>query len=316
MTIPNRNFNFPTALKYGPGRIKELAEHCTAHGIKRPLLWVHCPAGAALTDRFGAAHVVMQRTDRFEAFPEADPTVVARQIAHLKRRADLVVYAAEPLMREEAGSVARQVLITHGVDVERFAMAGEAGVVPDDVAGIPGPRVGFIGGIDAHTFDPQLFVEVARRLSDVQFVMVGGTSLEEGWCPLPNVHMLGRKPYDEVAGYMAAAQCLIMPWNKSEWIKACNPIKLKEYLAVGRPVVTTDFDALDGWRDLVSVAHAADDFAAAIRRSLVADYDPTAARERVARETWDAKADLLADALMDLSGAKAVLADDQEKRAA
>ena len=87
--------------------------------------------------------------------------------------------------------------------------------------------------------------------------MIGGCSLPDGWCALPNVHFLGRKPYDEVARYMAAMDVLIMPWNHSEWIKACNPIKLKEYLAVGRPVVTTDFPALDGWRDLVRVADGA-----------------------------------------------------------
>ncbi len=192
-------------------------------GIKRPLLWIHCPAGAALLDKLDAVTVVMQRTDRFEAFPEADPTVVARQIAELKSLADLVVYAAPHLMREETGTVARQVLITHGVDIDAFTAAGmNPEPVPADVASIPGPRVGFIGGIDAHTFDPELFVAVARQLADLSFVMVGGSSLEEGWCPLPNVHLLGRKPYDEVARYMAACDCLIMPWNDSEWIKACS----------------------------------------------------------------------------------------------
>ncbi|HRY06953.1 MAG TPA: glycosyltransferase [Hyphomicrobiaceae bacterium] len=273
-------------------------------GIRRPLLWVHCPAGAALTESFSAKHVVMQRTDRFEAFPEADGALVARQIAHLKQRADLVVYAAPHLMQEEAGSVKRQVLITHGVDLNRFAAAGEGhGALLVDVAGIPEPRVGFIGGIDAHTFDPQLFVEVARRLADVNFIMVGGCSLEEGWCPLANVHLLGRKPYDDVASYMAASNCLIMPWNDSDWIKACNPIKLKEYLAVGRPIVTTDFDALEGWRDLVTVAKGPDAFAAAIRRALVTPYDANAARQRVTSETWDGKADLLARTLVSLTPA-------------
>lgn len=278
-------------------------------GIRRPLLWVHCPAGAALVDEIDAAAVVMQRTDRFEAFPEADPSVVARQIAHLKQRADLVVYAAPHLMREEEGEVHRQVLVTHGVEVERFVEAGldaevarlaGAPLDPADIAHVPHPRVGFVGGIDAHTFDPALFVEVARRLHDVSFVMVGGCSLAEDWCPLPNVTFVGRKPYDEVASYMAAVDCLIMPWNESDWIKACNPIKLKEYLAVGRPVVTTEFGALDGWRDLVRIASGADAFAAAIRSSLDTPHDAALCRARVAPESWDGKADGLARALLDL----------------
>ncbi|MFV0367591.1 MAG: glycosyltransferase [Hyphomicrobiaceae bacterium] len=270
-------------------------------GIRRPLLWVHCPAGAALTGKLGARFTVMQRTDRFEAFPEADPSVVEEQIAHLKSTADLVIYAAPHLMAEEQDEVARQLLVTHGVDVERFVSAGkDSAISPPDVASLTTPRVGFIGGLDAHTFDPSMFNSVAKQMPDIQFVMVGGSSLDDDWCTLPNVHFLGRKPYDEVADYMAACDCLIMPWNQSEWIKACNPIKLKEYLAVGRPVITTDFDALEGWRDLVTIANGAEAFAAAIRHALDTPYDPSIARQRVASESWDQKADLLAEHLLQL----------------
>ena len=132
--------------------------------------------------------------------------------------------------------------------------------------------------------------------------MVGGCSLPEGWCPLANVHLLGRKPYDEVASYMAAADALIMPWNQSDWIKGCNPIKLKEYLAVGRPVVTTDFPALAEYRDLVRVATDADGFAAALKDVLATPFDPRAQRERVRAESWEAKAGLVMAALRGLAG--------------
>lgn len=277
-------------------------------GIKQPLLWEHCPAGAKLTEEIPAAAVVMQRTDRFEAFPEADPEIVGAQIAHLKSRADLVVYAASHLMAEEEGQVARQLLVTHGVDFERFRDAGSKREDiaknqlggPADMAEIGRPRIGFIGGVDHHTFDPELFLKVAGALPDMQFVIVGGCSLADDWCLLPNVHFLGRKPYDEVADYMAAMDVLIMPWNDSDWIAGCNPIKLKEYLAVGRPVVTTDFPALDGWRDLVSVAKGADEFAAALRSAVECPHDPQPGRERVESQSWEAKGQLLGDALVDL----------------
>ena len=231
-------------------------------GIKKPLLWVHCPAGAALINDIPHAALVLQRTDRFEAFPEADPTVVGEQIKTLKAAADLVVYCNANLMAEESNQVRRQILITHGVDLETFITAGSMKAPgPADVAILKRPRVGFIGGIDAHTFGPKLFLGTASRLPDVEFALIGGCSLPEGWCTLPNVKLLGRKPYELVANYMAAMDVLIMPWNDSEWIKACNPIKLKEYLAVGRPVVTTDFPALDRYRDLVRVAKTPRDFA-------------------------------------------------------
>ena len=262
-------------------------------GITKPLLWIHCPAGAKLVDELPSAAVILQRTDRFEAFPEGDAKLLTKQIAKLKAHADLVVYAAPHLMDEEKGSVNDQLLVTHGVDLKRFIEAGSRQAVPADVAAIPGPRIGFIGGIDAHTFDPSLFVDLAAKMPEAQFVLVGGCSLPEDWCTKPNVHQLGRKPYDDIADYMAAMDVLIMPWNDSSWIEGCNPIKLKEYLGVGKPVVTTGFPALKPWRDLVSVAKDAVGFATAIRLALKNQHDATPARKRLRGEDWDAKADLL-----------------------
>jgi len=270
-------------------------------GIAKPLLWMHCPAGADLIASLQPVGVIMQRTDRFEAFPEGDPVVLGQQVAAIKRAADLVIYCAPHLMAEEKGHVRHQLLVTHGADVEAFVAEGSKRAPgPSDVAIIPKPRVGFIGGIDAHTFDPELFVGVASQLPDVNFVMIGGCSLPENWCALPNVRLLGRKPYDLVARYMAAMDVLIMPWNNSEWIRACNPIKMKEYLAVGRPVVTTDFPALDGWRDLVRVADSASSFASQIRAALAEPFDPAPARARVATETWDAKSAMILAAVQGL----------------
>lgn len=271
-------------------------------GIRNPILWVHCPAGAPLAGEYACAATVLQRTDRFEAFPEADPAVVGAQISHLKAKADLVVYASPALMASESATVKRQVLIDHGVDLDMFTAAGLPSTpVPAEIGHIKHPRIGFIGGIDAHTFDIDLFLGVARAMPKHQFVMVGGCSLADGWCGLPNVHFTGRKPYDEIARYMAAMDVLIMPWNRSEWIKACNPIKLKEYLAVGRQVVTTDFPALDPWRDVVRTAGTVPEFVNAIQDALVKPLgDRDDILRRLALETWDAKVDAVRRAIFGL----------------
>ncbi len=263
-------------------------------GIRNPLLWMHCPAGAHLVDGLSPVATILQRTDRFEAFPEITDNSVADAIAYLKSSADLVVYCNEDLMREEEGEVNRACLLTHGVDYEHFVRAGDLDASPPpDMSHIEGPIVGFTGGIDYHTFDPELLLATAKRLPHCQFVLVGNCSLEENWCTLANVHLLGQKPYDQIARYMAACDTLIMPWNKSEWIKACNPIKLKEYLSTGRPVVTTDFPALAPYRHLVRVADGPDEFANAIADCLLWPPAPEAARASVCRESWDAKAHAL-----------------------
>ena len=281
-----------------PAQIRAKAR---ALGIRRPLVWVACPPAAQFTAALKPVGLVYQRTDRFEAFNGVDPVFIGACSDQLIRESDVVLYCSRSLMLEERDHTPGAVFIDHGVDFEPFRDAGLAAgsppyrsqATPADVRDLPHPRVGFIGGIDAHTFDPPLFREVAERLPDVQFFLVGACSLPDGWCPLPNVHLLGQRPYEDVAAYMAAADVLIMPWNQSDWIKACNPVKLKEYLAVGRPIVTTDFDELRHYEGYVSVAKGPAAFAEAIREALDpahnAAHDPERGRARVADETWENK---------------------------
>ena len=262
-------------------------------GITRPLVWVACPPAEAVLDELDPVGVVYQRTDRFEDYLGVDREEIAGYDRRLKDRADLVLFCSTHLYEAERGDCREALFVDHGVDFDHFAKAADRRKEPDDVKGIARPRVGFVGGIDAVTFNPPLFVEVAKTLSDVRFVLVGSCSLGEGWCDLPNVHLLGQRNYIDVAAYMASCDVLIMPWNQSEWIKACNPVKLKEYLAVRRPVVTTWFDELARYDGLVRVARGADAFAAAIRASIDNPGNVDAGFERVRDETWVAKRELV-----------------------
>ena len=138
---------------------------------------------------------------------------------------------------------------------------------------------------------------MAAALPEVNFILVGACSLPAGWCTLDNVHMLGQRAYDDVPAYMRSCDVLMMPWNRSRWIEGCNPIKLKEYLAAGRPIVSTPFPELTRYDHLVHTAEDADAFTAAIRRALAATHDAAPGRQRVARDSWSAKAAQVASAL-------------------
>ena len=259
-------------------------------GIRRPLVWVACPPASDALRKIPASGLVYQRTDRYESYPGVDPDRIRGCHESLKERADLTLYCSRALFSEEAAACRSAAFIDHGVDYEHFARAGDEAADADPaLRDVPRPRAGFVGGIDAHTFDPELFCEVARSLPDVHFVLVGASSLPEGWCTLPNVHALGQRPYEAVAGLMAACDVLIMPWNANEWIRACNPVKLKEYLAVGRPVVTTPFDELAHYAGLVRVAEGPERFAEAVRAALDEPHSAAPQRERVRLETWREK---------------------------
>ena len=267
-------------------------------GIAHPLVWVACPPGQPVVEALGPVGVVYQRTDRFEAFKGVDPDRIARFDRRLKDRADVTLYCSTWLKELEGDQPKASAFVDHGVDARDFEAAGLGRTpAPQDTLDLPRPVVGFVGGIDAHTFDPQLFLDVARAIPEATFMLVGACSLPEGWCALPNVRLLGQRPYEQVPGYMAAADVLIMPWNRSEWIRACNPVKLKEYLAVGRPVVSTPFPELERYTGLVRVGENAEGFARHVREALASPCDPTPGRDRVREQTWTAKADAVVEAL-------------------
>jgi len=272
-------------------QVRRAARRC---GIRRPLVWIACPPAASVVDALEPVSVVYQRTDRFESFHGVDAVQIAAFDRQLKARADLVLFCARALYDSERASCRNAAFVDHGVDFDHFVQAGlaadERGEQPADLKDIPRPRVGFIGGIDSHTFDPALFREVAGRLPHLQFVMVGACSLPDGWCPLPNVHFMGQRPYESVAGYMAACDVLIMPWNRNEWIEACNPVKLKEYLAVGRPIVSTPFPEIHAYSDHVAIAGTAEAFSAAIEQALAEPPAPADQRARAEHQDWQSKA--------------------------
>lgn len=99
---------------------------------------------------------------------------------------------------------------------------------------------------------------------------------------------------------MASADVLIMTWLRNDWIRACNPVKLKEYLAVGRPVVTTPFDEIRRYADFVAVADTPAAFVAEVRRALAEPPPPAVLQKRVEAETWERKAALVLERLREL----------------
>ena len=251
------------------------------------MLWIAVPTAAELLPWMRYTTIAYQRTDKFEEFDTTLRDYLKECDQSLKQIADVTLYCSHTLLEEEASSCKSAAFVDHGVDYQRFFDAGTLAPQnqPEDMKDIPFPRVGFIGGVDDHTFDTGFFGAVVASLPEVSFVLVGKVTIEADWLAAPNVYILGRKPYQVVADYMANCDVLVMPWRDNEWVRGCNPVKLKEYLAVGRPVVSTYFPEIDYYREYVNVESDPTGFSAAIQRVIGAKEEEAPMRDH----TWGGK---------------------------
>ncbi len=267
-------------------------------GIAHPVMFVTIPTAWDVVEPMGHEPLVFNRADRHSAFEEADANLIGGYENALLRNADHVLYVSHALMADDLKVVGeRAFFLDHGVDLERFRPDAPGGE-PTDLVSIPHPRIGYFGGLEPQTIDFRLLERVARELPDAQLVLVGDATVAmDGLVALPNVHWLGMRPYEDIPRYGAGFDVAIMPWRQNAWIAASNPIKLKEYLALGLPTVSIDFPELARYHSLVTAVTDPAQFVSAVAAAL-ADGGPSTPFDRraaVEQDSWDSKAYVLAD---------------------
>lgn len=270
-------------------------------GLYNPLVWIVCPAACNTALSFRNSKLVYLRTDVYELFPNVDFDVIKRYDLKLKANADLTLLASSRLFHEESDQCKRALYLDHGVDYEKFASMGSDINEPTDIKNIKKPIVGYFGSIDGHTVDYELVDRLADLLPEVSFVFVGKIYDDPSRVWKKNVWMMGHKSYDETPLYGKCFDVAIMPWLQTPWIQACNPIKLKEYLALGKPVVSTPFAELQKYQDVVYQANTPEEFAECIEKALAEDSPKhiAARRKKVVMFTWDSKAKLVLNKLFE-----------------
>ncbi|MGY1727509.1 glycosyltransferase [Geodermatophilus sp. SYSU D01062] len=265
-------------------------------GIREPVVVVTVPTAWDVVRPLRRRSLVFNRSDRHSAFPEADTRSIEAMETDLLENADHVLYVSRALMAEEAPHTGpRGHFLDHGVDVGHFRRRPPE-EWPADIAAIPGPRIGFYGALDDFVVDFDLLERLAAELPEVSLVLIGDANHPMGrFDRYPNVHWLGHRPYESIPAYGSAFDVAVMPWQDNSWIAHANPIKLKEYLALGLPVVSTDFAELADYRDRVRVARTPDEFVAAVRRTLAdgGPSTPDALRQSVLDCSWDSRASTL-----------------------
>jgi glycosyltransferase involved in cell wall biosynthesis len=207
------------------------------------------------------------------------------------------VVVSQRLLREEIEPLLprRIVEIGNGVDHELFDAAYRAPQVPDAIAGAPRPRIGYAGAL-AEWIDLELLGATADAFPDGTLVLVGPVVGPSGRADTlvashPNVRWLGPVPHEELPHCVAGMDVCLIPFRKTPLTRGVNPNKLWEYLALGKPVVATDFSPfVHEYQEVLRVGATPAAFVAAVRAALAAPVD-TEARRAVARQhSWDESA--------------------------
>jgi glycosyltransferase involved in cell wall biosynthesis len=257
-------------------------------GISRPILWVAIPTAADIVGRLGEKLLLYQVSDKYEANEDSNLSaqIIRRYDQQLKDAADVVMYSGRKLFSE--ATEANRFFLEQAVDYEHFS---NLNVEPaPELATIPRPIIGYFGGMD-YVMDTDLMAEVSRLRPDWHWVLLG---LKSNLVKIsaPNVHFLGSKPYCDVPRYVYYFDVCVLPWRQENAFTSYgSAIKVREYLATGKPVVISplyEYLETPGLR----IYRSTEEFISHIENALRNDTSELAAqRQAVVRDcTWDARA--------------------------
>lgn len=246
-------------------------------------LWLHRKLRPALTcyhrlDDFGAMDPALQHLEQ-----------------SLEQIADLIFVVSPFLQKQHQRNGREAILLPNAVEAAFFASALRAStLVPHDLAKIPPPRIGFVGWLCPKWIDIELLLELARRRPSWSFVMIGH---EVAWHPRdlpPNFHLLGQRPYHQLPAYLKGLDVCLVPFKDNAITLGASPLKLYEYLAAGRAVVSTPVPDLPQFTEVVWCARDVEEFVRCIEEALPVAHDPVLQQRRleaIAPHTWEARAE-------------------------
>ena len=280
---------------------------CRKLGFRSPITWSFVPASAEVAGSLGESAIIYHCVDENTGFTGTDKDAIRRLEQQLMEKSDCVFVSSDVLLNTKRRHNKHTFLVTHGVDVPHFRKACDpATPVPGEIRSLPKPIIGFFGLI-ADWVDLDLIRFLARSRPQWTFVLIGKvvTSVApiEG---LQNVHLLGQKPYASLPGYAKAFDVALMPFVMNELTLAANPLKIREYLAAGLPVVSSAIPEAAKLKHVLHVAPAHADFLATIDHLIASGKTgpQLAISEQMDSESWDAKVEEFSRILMTLERKK------------
>lgn len=265
----------------------------------KPYYLYFVPTGVILTGMLGQRLSAYYIVDNFSAFDGIEHDAILELEQRSLRSADLVFATAQTIIERFRSERKDIIFSPHGVDVDHFRKTQGPRIAISEEIQKSGPIIGFMGSLVHDSVDLKLIERLAAKRPDWTFLLLGRQSSDVSALKAQrNVLLIPSKPYEELPGWLQLFDVGLMPFLVNDLTRDLNPIKLREYLASGIPVVSTPLPAVQDYKDVVTFALTDEEWLAAISAYLQNPGSPEERQRRVENETWNYRAKTVAQALL------------------
>jgi glycosyltransferase involved in cell wall biosynthesis len=269
-------------------------------GLTKPILWIAIPTAIEVAGRLNESLIIYHVSDKYDANTmdhATDPALIRALHERAIDAADLIFYSSRKLLAEAERGREKSHLLEQAVDFERWSKINEL-TVAEVVQQIPRPRIGYFGAIEPWLVDQELVRKASHERPEWHWVFIGNKSRGLEIESLPNVHFLPPVPYDDLPSYAAGFDVCVLPWNTEvPFTSYGSAIKVREYLATGKPVVISPLPEYESMSDVLRIGRSREQFLELVDDALREQGSEKArARQDAVRDgTWDARAEWLSE---------------------
>ncbi|MFQ5823663.1 MAG: glycosyltransferase [bacterium] len=270
--------------------------------FQEPILYIVLPTAVEIMGRLHEKLTIYHCVDKFEAY-NGVPDSVREMEKRLIKNADLVFYPNRKLFEERCELNPRSFHVAHAVDYHHFSLAmSEQTAISEDIQKIKSPIIGYFGAIE-YFIDQELLTYLAKQEPHWSFVLIGRVNVEMNLLiKFKNVHFLGKRNYNVLPKYAKAFDVCIIPWiTNHDFDFHRSPIKLREYLSTGKPIVSVSFPEVHFFKDVVYIAQDKFEFHQYLRMAIHEkdEFKRMQRLNKVRNTSWKRKAEEISSLIID-----------------
>src|SRR5438105_14103422 len=267
-------------------------------GLSNPILWIAIPTAVEVVGRLHESLVIYHVSDKYDANTmdhATDPALIRKMHERAIEAADLIFYSSRKLLAEADRGLEKSYLLEQAVDFDHWSRISRGDIrLAEAVARIPRPRIGYFGAIEPWLIDQELIRQASQQRPSWNWIFIGNKSRGLEIETLPNVYFLPPVSYQDLPAYAAGFDVCVLPWNTEvPFTSYGSAIKVREYLASGKPVVISSLPEYESMSDVLRIARSRDQFVELVDDALREnDIARARARQDAVRDgTWDARAE-------------------------